>query len=185
MNNQIHGLITVTNILESTVGFATYLDTMETCYVPSSVITSGRLEVGKTYHARLTANKNVIKKDRTPWLVTYASSNAPMEQLELDLTMLPPTIPLTKVEEDVRAMMLAGGVWTTGSMFAELYPKLTRVSHPSEYNKVSHVLRAMFRDDECTKWMKWASSQQTKPSAEWFSCFPETVDVAEFADEDA
>ncbi len=50
--------------------FAVLTDTFEQAYVPNSVVSSIKLEVGKTYRAGVVENRH-DPKGQTPWFVTF------------------------------------------------------------------------------------------------------------------
>lgn len=55
--------------------FAVLTDTYEQAYVPNSVVSSIKLEVGRTYRAGVVENRH-DPKGQTPWFVTFIEGSA-------------------------------------------------------------------------------------------------------------
>lgn len=179
--------ITVTNTIPSGAAFAIKHGTGESCYIPASLAFTTKVHPGDIVDAILIENPNEDVKHRTPYMVRFIKPDAARTE-----SAAPPVPAPVKMEFDaagctatVRARMREGGVWTVASMFADYMddPTAKRADHPQAYLTVSNTLRSMFNNEECAKWSMWAKASQTKPSREWFSCYPDTVDVDEWAEE--
>jgi len=182
-------VVVVATVLPSGAAFAVRLDDGDNCYIPVNVANAVGLTVGAEFRARLVPNRFPDKADRTPWLAVHVTRIAPtmtpqrpvqfaMPFQQFDLPMQGK--PEATVADRVRTLMAAGGVWTLGSLFAELFPGKTRGDGLSDYNAVSSAVRAMYAKGECAKFQLWRSSDQSKPSREWFTCHPEKADVDEW-----
>lgn len=185
--------VIVANVLPSGAAFAVRMDNGDNCYVPVTVAAAAKVVVGTETIARLVPNRFPDKADRTPWLAVHMSPALetttstppvrpvqyamPFSEFELDEQPQPA---LPTVADRVRAVMQEGGAWTVGSMFEELFPGKTRGDGLSDYNAVSTALRKLFADGLCAKYSMWRTSEQSKPSREWFTCHPDRVDVAEW-----
>jgi hypothetical protein len=188
----IETTIIVANVLPSGAAFAVRLDNGDNCYIPVSVSKAGAVALGAELAARLVPNRFPDKADRTPWLAVHAArptsaapaplSRAvqyamPFEQFDLTdaLQVAEPT-----TADRVRATLTGGGVWTVGTLFERLFPGKTRGDGLTDYNAISGAIRAMYARGECAKFQLWRSPDQTKPSREWFTCYPEKADVDEW-----
>ena len=182
--------ITITNVIHTGSAFGVKHSTGESCFIPTSVMSAADLRSGDTVPAFLVPNPNAAVAHRTPWLVRYVHrqkeelpvTHAPApEPVVSTPAVAPPTVRAT-IETFVRSKMLEGGVWTVGSMYREYLgnPEAKRADNLPVYNRVMAVLVKMFDADECAKWSMWAKASQTKPGKEWYSCYPKTVDVAEW-----
>ena len=183
--------IVIANVLPSGAAFAIRLDDGENCYVPAAVSSAVKAKIGAEFYAKLVPNRYPDKVDRTPWLVinltrvaTPVESTRPVQyampfsQFDLSLTGTPqPT-----VADRVRVVMKKGGVWTLASLFEELFPGKTRGDGLTDYSAVSAAVRGMYAKGECAKFQLWRSADQSKPSREWFTCYPERADVDEWED---
>ena len=182
--------VVIANVLPSGAAFAVRMDNGENCYVPVNVARAVGLDIGSEFTARLVPNRFSDKSERTPWLAVHLASPTqpvpvtravqyamPFEQFELDEQPEPAT---PTVADRVRYVMKKGGVWTLGTMFEELFPGRTRGDGLSDYNAISAALRGMHAKGDCAKFQLWRSSDQSKPSREWFTCYPEKADVDEW-----
>jgi len=170
--------VTVTNLIQSGAGFATKHGSGESCYIPATVVHATGVKPGDIVKATLVHNPAEDVQHRTPYLVTYVRRAEPV-QLHFDLDEPKPT---TSVDDFVRQTMREGGVWTVARLFQEYKndDEARRSDDVTTYNRISTVLRDMYGKGECSKWSFYRSSAQTKPGKEWFSCFPDRVDVDEF-----
>jgi hypothetical protein len=180
-------IVVVANVLPSGAAFAVRLDDGGNCYIPVSVATVAGITLGAELTAKLVPNRFPDKSDRTPWLVVHLSRvpvsaaskpmpvqyAMPFDQFDLELAGKPE---LT-VADRVRTTLTGGGVWTMGTLFDGLFPGKTRGDSIAEYNAISGAVRAMYAKGECAKFQLWRSSDQSKPSREWFTCYPEKADV--------
>jgi len=188
----IMATVVIANVLSAGAAFAVRLDNGENCYVPTNVSTVNKAVIGSEFSAQLVPNRYADKVDRTPWLVVFMSKPAapvaaprpvqyaiPFSQLE----PAPAPVPAAPNTYDrVLATMMEGGVWTTASMFEQLFPNKTRTAGVQDYSSVSAALRSIYHKGECSKFTLWRTSDQTKPSREWFTCHPDRADVDEWAD---
>lgn len=189
----IETTIIVANMLPSGAAFAVRLDNGDNCYIPVSVSKAGAVVLGAEVTARLVPNRFPDKADRTPWLAVHASRSkgqvataAPtvpvqyaMPFAEFDLVD-PPQVAAPTTADRVRYQLKQGGVWTVGSLFEELFPGKTRGDGLTDYSAISGTLRSMFIKGECSKFTMWRTSEQSKPSREWFTCHPDRADVDEW-----
>ncbi len=182
--------IVVANVLSSGAGFGVRLDDGTNCYIPNKVGDAVKLTVGAEFTARLVPNRFPDKAERTPWLAVHLSAGAvvPAAPRPVQYT-LPIDVPdeqqdavpaVPKTADRTRALIQSGGVWTVGTAFAELFPGKTRGDGLTDYNTVAYTLRSMFADNQCAKFSMWRSADQSKPSREWYTCYPEKADVDEF-----
>jgi hypothetical protein len=179
--------ITVTNTIPSGAAFAIKHGTGESCYIPASVTYTSNVRPGDVVQAILVDNPNDDVKHKTPYMVRFIKA----EQLDLPLGPVTPTTPpapmfnAKDVEDFVRSRMKEGGVWTVSSMFQDYMndDEAKREDNAQAYNAVSTSLRKMFDNDECAKWSMWTKASQSKVGREWFSCYPQNVEVAEWEDE--
>lgn len=180
--------ITITNTIQSGAAFAIKHGTGESCYIPATVMYTTGAKPGDVVEAVLVTNPNDEVRERTPYMVRFIKS----QQLELPLTQPEPITPVPKpfnrdeVEAHVRTAMKSGGVWTVLTMFQDYMgdDEVGREDNLQAYNAVSATLRKMFDNDECAKWSMWSKGSQSKPGREWFSCYPQNVEVAEWEDEE-
>lgn len=173
--------ITVTNAIPSGAAFALKHGTGESCYIPASLTFTTRVQPGDVVDAILIENPNEAVKHRTPYMVRFIKP----EDTRSEQTEYVTPFDTASCEAYVRNRMEGGGVWTVASMFADYMDatEAKRTDNPQAYNTVSNTLRKMFAEEKCAKWSMWAKASQTKPSREWFSCTPETVDVDEWVEE--
>lgn len=188
----ISARIVVANVLPSAASFGVRLDNGDNCYIPSSVSKATDAHMGMEYEAKLVRNRYPDKVDQTPWLVVHMSKAAPKAGVTVPVQYAmpfeqsdtepetPPPPPQPSVADRVRATMADGGVWTLASLFEELFPDATRSGNMAEYNAISTAIRAMYAKGECAKFQLWRSSDQSKPSREWFTCHPDRADVDEW-----
>ena len=180
--------VVIANVLPSGAAFAIRMDDGEYCYVPAAVAAAVKATIGMECIAKLVPNRYPDKVDRTPWLAIHVSpaSNLPKTQpvqYVMPLSVFDPRptgTPTVTVADRVRSIMSKGGVWTLASLFAELFPGKTRGDGLQDYSAVSAAVRAMYAKGECSKFQLWRSSDQSKPSREWFTCFPDRADVDEW-----
>lgn len=162
--------ITITNQLPSMSSFGVRLDGTEgAVFIPSKIVNQFKLEVGDTVEALLVPN--ATQSDRTPWLavrVEPAKAPAPIQQLDYPII------------ERVRDVMREGGVWTQATMFEELFPDCDRTERLDEYNAITAAFRSLFNKGACSKFQLWRTASQSKPSREWFTCYPDNADVDEW-----
>jgi hypothetical protein len=183
--------VVVANMLPSGAAFVVRLDNGDNCYVPVNVSLAASISIGEELCAKLVPNRFPDKVERTPWLTVHLSRPAPTSEnpkpvqyampfSQFDMpTATPAVVP---VAARVRQVMERGGVWTLASMFEELFPGKTRGDGLNDYNAVSTALRSMFADGGCAKFQLWRTSDQSKPSREWFTCYPQKADVDEWED---
>jgi hypothetical protein len=164
--------IVVVNRLDSGTSFGVTLDEpAESVFIPARVAEAAKAEVGDRFIALLVPN--TIQPDRTPWMAARIDTALPLPQVDGPAA-------LASTADRVRATMLAGGVWTLGEMFEDLFPGASRGASLQDYNAISAALRAMYAKGECAKFQLWRSADQTKPGREWFTCYPERADVDEW-----
>jgi hypothetical protein len=184
-------IVVIANVLPSAAAFAVRLDNGDNCYIPSNVSKAVGAYVGMEFTARLVPNRYPDKAERTPWLAVHMSkattktpSAVPVQYAmpfeQLDIEPAPP--PQPSVADRVRGVMQKGGVWTVATLFEELFPGKTRTNGLSDYSAISAAVRGMFARGDCAKFQLWRSSDQSKPSREWFTCHPEKADVDEWED---
>lgn len=181
-----YSTITITNTIQSGAAFAIKHGTGESCYIPATVMFTTGAKPGSVVEAVLVDNPNDEVRDRTPYMVRFIKP----EQMDLPLTQPEPITPVTKafdrdeVEKHVRMVMKEGGVWTVLTMFQDYMgdDEAVREDNVQAYNAVSSTLRKMFENDECAKWSMWTKASQTKAGRDWFSCYPQNVEVAEWED---
>lgn len=169
--------IIVTNKIDSGTAFATTLrDPAEAVFIPGKVATASAIEVGGRYMALLAPN--VMRPDKTPWMAVRINPDR-----MLDLETLPNIArdDLSGVEPAVRRILQGGGVWSIKT----LLPEMPKTNHPEATvaSKIHHALHAMFEAGECAMFQLWSEPGRTKPSREWFTCFPNRADVDEWVDE--
>jgi len=190
MTTHKYDTITISNTIQSGAAFAIKHGTGESCYIPATVMFMTSAKPGDVVEAILVENPSDFVRDRTPYMVRF------IKPKQMDLPGFDPKAPAApaapvfnrdEVERYVRTAMKAGGVWTVGILFQEYMQddKATREDNPQAYNAISATLRAMFDADECAKWSMWTKKSQSKPGREWFSCYPQNVDVAEWEPVDA
>jgi len=181
--------VVIANVLSSGAAFAVRLDDGANCYVPASVSVVVGLSIGDELTAKLVPNRFPDKVDRTPWLVVHLSRPPrpvadpkpvqyamPFDQFDTPEA----TTPVPTTADRVRFVMRKGGVWTLAALFEELFPGTTRGDGLSDYNAISAAIRGMYAKGDCAKFQLWRSSDQSKPSREWFTCYPEKADVDEW-----
>ena len=168
--------ITITNILPTGTAFAaTVGNHPEAVFVPGKVAAATGIVVGQRVMALLVPN--TFKPDSTPWMaarIDMAAANS--EPLEPMVHM--------PVSERVRAELKRGGVWTLADLYSHLFPGDTRGKGLRDYTAISNTLRTMFAKGECAKFQMWRTADQSKPSREWFTCYPERADVDEWVEAD-
>lgn len=185
-------IVVIANVLPSGAAFAIRLDNGDNCYVPANVGKAVSVQVGMELSAKLVPNRYPDKVDRTPWLAVHMSkatatvgTSAPVQYAmpfeQFDIQPSPP--PQPSVADRVRGLMKAGGVWTLASLFEELFPGKTRTTGLADYNAISAAVRGMYARGDCAKFQLWRSSDQSKPSREWFTCYPEKADVDEWEEQ--
>lgn len=183
MNPGAFQRITIVNTLHTGAAFGVLYDTGDNCYVPASVL--GASQAGDECDALLVDNPNVDARDRTPYMVRFIKRDAPAP-----VTYAPtpepakPVFDREEVEKHVRMVMKEGGVWTVLTMFQDYMgdDEAVREDNVQAYNTVSTTLRKMFENDECAKWSMWTKASQSKSGRDWFSCYPQNVEVAEWED---
>lgn len=177
--------ITVVNVIPTGAAFGVHHATGANCYIPASVLGEGVI-AGDVVDALLVNNPNPDAVERTPYMARFVkrpdtAAAQPIEPAKPEA----PAFNRAEVEAHVRMAMKEGGVWTTLTMFRDymLDEDAVREDNVQAYNAVSTALRKMFDDDECAKWSMWSRKSQTKVGREWFSCYPQNVEVAEWEDE--
>ena len=181
--------VVVATKLPSGCVFVVRTDDGSNAYVPVNVAKAVSAEVGDTFEASLVPNRFPDKSSRCPWLAVHLSRSSkpapvsqpvqyvmPFQQFDLNTAEPAPV----SIAERVRQCMEGGGVWTVSTMYMELFPSKTRGVGTSEYNAVSAALRSMFAAGKCSKFQLWRTHDQSKPSREWFTCYPERADVDEW-----
>lgn len=192
--------VTITNIVQSGAGFAIKHGTGESCYIPQSVVYASGVVPGDVVTAALVTNPHEDNRSRTPYLVVFVErgeTTVTPVQMEMDLgendnafsEALKGFDPKPKhttagAKEFTRKTMLEGGVWTNLEMFREYVEDdtATRDDNPQVYGAIGTALRTMFEADECAKWSMWRKGSQSRAGRDWFSCYPQFVEVAEFED---
>lgn len=182
--------VVIANVLPSGAAFGVRMDNGDNCYVPVDVSRSVRATVGAELTAKLVPNRFADKAERTPWLAVYMSPASaklavpsvpvqyamPFDQFDIE----PPAKPTPTTADLVHMTMKRGGVWTVASLFEHLFPNKLRAEGLTEYNVISATIRSMYAKGHCAKFQLWRSSDQSKPSREWFTCYPEKADVDEW-----
>lgn len=162
--------IIITNVLPTRTSFGvTDNGAAESVFIPSRVSTVCDLAVGQRVEASLVPNSR--EPERTPWLAIHISLDGSdissgREQWEL-------------VKEKVRGVMSEGGVWTAETMADQL-----SIKEEKEKNQVVAALHSLFAHGECAKFQMWRKPDYNKPDCEWFTMFPDNVEVDEWVDED-
>jgi len=178
--------IVINNALSTGTCFGvTFGNPPQAVFVPGKVAAAVKACVGDRFSALLVPNS--VAPDRTPWMAAHLEPT-----LSLDLPLPVPAkpapspqpmegqvVPQASIPARVRATLLDGGVWSVGTMFAQLFPNATRADDLPKYNAVSNALRTMFDNDECSKFQMWRMSGQTKPGREWYTCRPDLVDLVQ------
>lgn len=187
----VDATVVIANVLPSGAAFGIRLDDGSSCYVPVSVASASNATIGAEFTAKLVPNRYPDKVDRTPWLaihmtrsttLTAPAAAAPV-QYAMPFDQFDPQVaptPAPSVADRVRHLMKKGGVWTVATLFEELFPSKTRGDGLQDYNAISAAVRAMYAKGECSKFQLWRAADQTKPSREWFTCYPEKADVDEW-----
>lgn len=179
--------VTIVNTIHTGAAFGVLYETGENCYIPASV--AGGCRAGDEYDALLVQNPNTDALHRTPYMVRFIKREAPQPATYAP-TPAPapepakPAFDKDDVEKHVRMVMKEGGVWTVLTMFQDYMndDEAAREDNVQAYNAISTILRKMHADDECAKWSLWTKGSQSKPGREWFSCYPQNVEVAEWED---
>ena len=184
--------LVIANVLPSGSAFGVRMDNGENCYIPVNVATTTQVSVGMEVTAKLVPNRFPDKAERTPWLTVFLSRNPtpvktsvpvqyamPFDQFDIE-----PSVPAEPTMADrVRRTMRNGAVWTVSSLYSELVPGKVRTEGLTEYSSISAAVRAMYAKGECAKFQLWRSSDQSKPSREWFTCHPDRADVDEWEEQ--
>jgi hypothetical protein len=187
-------VVVIANVLPSGAAFGVRLDDGDNCYIPVNVASATSAAIGDEFRARLVPNRYPDKSERTPWLAVHITRIAPTTpqpaQRSVQFGMpfdqfdiRPSGVPLPTIADRVRTLMTGGGVWTMATLFEELMPGKSRGDSIADYNAISAAVRGMYAKGECAKFQLWRSSDQSKPSREWFTCHPERADVDEWGDE--
>lgn len=190
--------VTITNIVQSGAGFAIKHGTGESCYIPQSVVYASGVVPGDVVTAALVTNPHEDNRSRTPYLVVFVErgeTTVTPVQMEMDLGEndnafsdalkdWEPKYTVDGAKTFTRKTMLEGGVWTNLDMFREYVEDdtATRDDNLPVYNAIGRTMREMFQNDECAKWSMWRKGSQSKSGRDWFSCYPQFVEVAEFED---
>jgi hypothetical protein len=188
----VEASLVIANVLPSGSAFGVRMDNGENCYIPVNVATATQITVGMEITAKLVPNRFPDKAERTPWLTVFLSRNPspiktsvpvqyamPFEQFDIE-----PSAPAEpSMADKVRGTMRKGGVWTVSSLYSELVPGKVRTDGLTEYNAISAAVRAMYARGECAKFQLWRTSDQSKPSREWFTCHPDKADVDEWEEQ--
>lgn len=167
-------IVIVNKLVTGTAFGVTLSEPSEAVFVPGRVVEASNAEIGDKFVALLVPN--TIKPDRTPWMAARIDPALP-------LPSIPTTPKLASTPDLVRETMMQGGVWTLGEMFEHLFPGQTRGTSLVDYNAISNTLRHLYEKGECAKFQLWRSSDQERPSREWFTCYPERADVDEWVEE--
>jgi|FLOH01.1.fsa_nt_gi hypothetical protein len=186
MNPGIFETATIINIIHTGAAFGVLHGTGANCYIPAMVLGTD-LEVGAEVSVLLVDNPNEDARYRTPYMVRFvrrAPFDSDPNKISISLAAPDPVFDRAGVEAHVRAKMNAGGVWKVLTMFQDYMgnDEATREDNLQAYNTVSAILRKMHDSAECAKWSFWAKGAQSKPSREWFSCYPQKIEVAEWED---
>jgi hypothetical protein len=161
------------NMLHTGCAFGITPDGTQT-YIPASVVRASNLAVGDTMNAVVIPNTG-DRRERTPLFAVRLLREVPMAAPEPEPEPEPePAIP-TDIAEAVRTLVLSGGIWSQGKLFRKLRPGATRESNLTDYNKVNHTIRAMFKAGECVRLSLWTDSEHSKPGFEWFAADRDTV----------
>jgi len=146
--------IIVTHVLPTATAFgATLSRPSEAVFIPGSISRMLKLEVGQQVQALLVPN--TMQPDRTPWLA------ARIERAELVTTQH------TTLSDQVLEELREGGEWTAKQMAAHL---------GVDPNLVSGILESAYNQDLCAKYQLWRKRSDSRPSDEWFTCYPDEVD---------
>jgi hypothetical protein len=173
--------IQITHILPTGTCFGVTQDKpqdkpVESVFIPGTVARDLGLVVGQAVEALLVPNSH--QPERTPWLAAKIDLVPPAASTPTT----PPAAELS-IADRVHEVMRDGGVWTVATMFEELFPGADKSAGIKDYNAISTALRSMFARNHCAKFQLWRSPDQSKPGREWFTCYPEKADVAEWAED--
>ena len=181
--------VTISNAIASGAGFAVTHGTGWSCYVPATIMYKVDAKVGDVMHAHVIKNPKQQSRSSAPYMVVFLDRG---EQGTLPLDPYTGTDAMAAgqaagigdAEAFVREQMTDGGVWTGAQLTTEFLHQVPvdDADIKSIRNAVHRTLRKMFNAGECSKWVFYKQANQAKASREWFSCYPETVDVAEFDD---
>jgi hypothetical protein len=151
--------IIVTHILPSGTAFgATTTRPTEAVFIPASVSRSTDIVVGQEVEAQLVPN--TMQPERTPWFAARLKLKPVSGGSEL-------------VNAKVKKVMRDGGVWTAGTMATELGDGTGTAETLTELN-------AMFNQGLCAKFELWKNPGHMAPAKQWFTCYPDHVEVDEW-----
>jgi hypothetical protein len=189
--NQHLTSITISNIIATGAAFAIKHGTGESCYIPATVMFASGAKPGSVVNAELISNPNEFVRERTPYMVRYIEATVP-EQLDLPLETPAQAVQPVDTSETVRQriykyverQLRAGGVWTVSEMFSAYAEDFNASGgvNSYEYIAVRDAIRSVFDKGNCAKWSLYTSSSNTKSTKDWYSCYPNSVDVAEFVE---
>ena len=180
----VFATVAAISVLPSGAAFAVRLDDGSSCYIPLNVAQSVGVALGDDFTAKLVPNRFARKPDRAPWLAVHieraavpASRAAPV-QYAMPFEEPGHAASPEPVASRVRDLMRGGDVWTVRSVHDELG------GGASAFTAIHAALQSMFSTGECAKFAMWRSETQRSPAREWYTCYPDRADVAEWeADE--
>lgn len=180
MNDTQWTTLTINNAIPSGAAFGYEQTTGASCFIPASVMFNTGAQIGDTVEALLIENPNLVARARTPYMVQQlqtSSRHASPTVTPRPAPIVTPTSNTADLAEFVEDRMQDGGVWTVAELLSEYgaAPDDTRAQHI-----VASVLRSMFAHKECSTWVMYTNGDATVAAKEWFSCFPNNVDVAEW-----
>ena len=188
MNDTQWTTLTINNAIPSGAAFGYDQITGASCFIPANVMFNTGAQIGETVEALLIDNPNLAARARTPYMVQHLRQSS--RQASPILTPRPapivtPTSNKADLEQFVIDTMRNGGVWTVGALLDEYRedPRALRIGIEQETSTVAATLYTMFTDRDCAKWVLYTNGSHSTPQKEWFSCYPNNVEVDEWEGE--
>jgi hypothetical protein len=185
VNDKQWTTLTINNAIPSGAAFGYDQTTGVSCFIPASVMFNTGAQIGETVEALLIDNPNLAARARTPYMVQYLQPTSRQAAPTVTPRAAPNVAPSNQtvnLPAFVRDRMRNGGVWTVNSLLDEYRedPTSILIGIEHETSIVSATLHTMFANSECAKWVLYTNGSQIMAREEWFSCYPEKVDVDEW-----
>jgi len=192
--------LTVTNRTINESCFGIQIGTGFGVFIPASISIRANLSAGDLLTADVIPNPVEGNRERTPfmavhvapWAATSATS-ATSAASATSATQEPEAwdpfegISAEEAREFTQKLMLAGDCWNNRDVFCALMDdfQAVRDDNPTAYSAIGHEMRRMFNADQCSKFVLFRKSSQTKASAEWFTCHPDKCEPMSWSEKDA
>ncbi len=164
--------IAIVNVLSTGTAFAVTLEEpTKSVFVPAKLSEQVKLRLGDVFVAK--AVPNPVNSERTPLMAVDLLPALPLED------PVPAIVARqTDLKGKVRDALLEGNTWTLEQMVRYV----SKSPDGATYAEVREALNELFREGVCSKFQR-LSSPTGAPVREWFSAYPDKVEVEEWLED--